>query len=207
MILSNKLIYILVWRHCKHGILILYKSSINKMLILSNLHFINNTASYFVHVCSINENRSKRSQNRISNNLCCCFNPEWISTFEQIVWVKDWMTHSLIKILICFISEWLSAFKRIVWEKNWMMYTLIMTVTWIFYFFNKSMLLNRSIEWMTKWITTKDGHLFHSWIYPCFNTNELIDLLNPFFVADWISVLNESAEWIIKWFTTCLISE
>lgn len=179
MILSNKLISFLCGENAS-VVLNLYNSSINNKLIPSNLHFINNIASYFVHFCSINENKTKWSQNRISNKECCCFISEWIIAFEQIVWVKVWMTHSLIKIKVhlftCFNSE--SATKSAVvsfpneslpWSESfaWRIEWLARILSHLFFcvcvfFLNESVLLNRSIEWMTKWLIPKDGHLFNS---------------------------------------------
>lgn len=65
MILSNKLISFLCGENAS-VVLILYNSSINNKLIPSNLHFINNIASYFVHFCSINKNKPNEAKTELA---------------------------------------------------------------------------------------------------------------------------------------------
>lgn len=109
---------------------ILYKSSINKKLILRNLRFRNNIAKYFVHFCSTNENTSKRSQSRMNESVLLnesfrwrtewstqnddhlfCFQNESVILNESLEWRIEWCT----RMIACLVSEWIIAFKWIVW--------------------------------------------------------------------------------------------
>ncbi len=80
---------IIVWA-IANVILILYNSSTNKKLILSELHFTHNI------ICFDNENSSNQSRIRTFVRLRAtlwCFVSEWIC-FELIIWVNDSMIYS-----------------------------------------------------------------------------------------------------------------
>lgn len=74
-----------------------------------------------------------------------CFT--WISSFKQISWMNDFVTHSKIQPNLSFLNE------SIVW--------------------------NKSIEWMIKWLIHKHSHVF---------------------LPEWIYFLYKSVKQIIQWF-------
>lgn len=95
----------------------IYLRIYKRYIILSNIHFRHNIASYLVYFCTTSKNSSRRTHIKNQPHLRTMHNSSVLFLNKSVLWMIQSLSHKY-----TFISEWISIVERISWMNDWWLF-------------------------------------------------------------------------------------